>query len=178
VHLLLHIVVIDYLADGRASFHPVKNTLSYHEQTEEGDRVSKEFAAGRMLKYLAYFHKLVHRAGPHAPVAGGPEVTFADFALFHVLDATVAQFNTEHYDMAWDRLAAPALTEYYTWMGARPNLVAYFASERRFRKLVPQYCLFEHGRCFALPTARLTRFYCLFVCLFDRCSAWAGDSMM
>jgi hypothetical protein len=87
-----------------------------------------------MLKYLAYFHKMVHRAGPHAPVAGGPGVTFADFALFHVLDATVSQFNTDYYNMAWDKLDAPALKEYYTWMGPRPNLVAYFASDRRFRK--------------------------------------------
>jgi hypothetical protein len=84
-----------------------------------------------MLKYLAYFHKMVHRAGPHAPVAGGPGVTFADFALFHVLDATVSQFNTDYYNMAWDKLDAPALKEYYTWMGPRPNLVA---SDRRFRK--------------------------------------------
>jgi glutathione S-transferase len=134
---------IDYIADGRSSFHPVQNTMSYHDQKEEGDRVSKEFSTGRMLKYLAYFHKMVHRAGPHAPVAGGPGVTFADFALFHVLDATVSQFNTDYYNMAWNKLDAPALKEYYTWMGARPNLVAYFASDRRFRKfhIIVRSCL-------------------------------------
>lgn len=54
----------------------------------------------------------------------------ADFALFHVLDASVSQFNTEFYDMAWDKCEVPALKEYYVWMKDRPNLERYFKSDR------------------------------------------------
>jgi hypothetical protein len=36
-------------------------------------------------------------------------VTYADFCLFHVLDATVNQFNTDFYEMAWDKADIPSL---------------------------------------------------------------------
>lgn len=121
---------IDYIADGRVSFHPVQNTLSYYKQKEEGDRVSKEFSQTRMIKYLYHFQKVVLVHGPQKPVAGGPHVTYADFCLFHVLDATQSQFNNDFYEHAWDRCAVPALKEYHAWMKGRPNLQKYFASDR------------------------------------------------
>lgn len=86
---------LDYISEGRASFHPVKNSASYNTQKEQGDTVSKEFSANRMLLWLAHFDKVVRKYGPTKAVAGGASVTYADFALFHVLDATVHQFNTE-----------------------------------------------------------------------------------
>ena len=125
---------VDYIADGRASFHPVKNTMSYNDQKEEGDRVSKEFTQDRMKKYLYHFNKVVHRVGSKKPVAGGEKLTYADFALFHVLDATISQFNTEFYEMACDKLDVPALKEYHAWIASRPNLAAYFKTDRCFRK--------------------------------------------
>lgn len=116
---------IDYIAEGRRSFHPVKDAMSYKDQKEEGDRVSKEFAANRMLIWLHHFDKVMKKFnGPKSPVAGS-DVTYADFCLFHVLDATVHQFNTEYYEMAWDKAGVPALKEYYEWMKNRPNLQAY-----------------------------------------------------
>ena len=127
---------IDYIADGRASFHPVKNTMSYNDQKEEGDRVSKEFTQDRMKKYLSHFNKIVHRAGSQKPVAGGAHLTYADFALFHVLDATIAQFNTDYYDHVWDNLDVPDLKAFHQWMASRPNLAAYFQSDRCFREFV------------------------------------------
>jgi glutathione S-transferase len=86
---------LDYISEGRASFHPVENKASYSTQKEQGDLVSKEFSANRMLLWLAHFDKVVRKYGPTNPVAGGASVTYADFCLFHVLDATVHQFNTE-----------------------------------------------------------------------------------
>ena len=83
-----------------------------------------------MKKYLHHFNKVVMKAGSKKPVAGGEKVTYADFALFHVLDATVSQFNKEFYDMAWDKTSVPALKEYYAWFKDRPNLKAYFESSR------------------------------------------------
>jgi len=121
---------LDYIAEGRSSFHPVKNQMSYFNQKEEGDKVSKEFTKERMPKYLHHFNKVVLKNGPSKPVAGGSNVTYADFALFHVLDATVSQFNTDFYENAWDKTEVPALKGYYEWMKRRPNLQAYFLSER------------------------------------------------
>ena len=123
---------VDYIAEGRSSFHPVENTKSYHDQKEQGDLVSKEFTKVRMKKFLHHFEKVVLRNGPQKPVAGGSSLTYADFALFHVLDATITQFNTDYYEKAWDNTDVPALKEYHACIKARPNLVAYFNSDRCF----------------------------------------------
>lgn len=127
---------VDYIAEGRSSFHPVKNTMSYNDQKEEGDKVSKEFTKTRMPIWLAHFEKMVKVHGAKSPVAGGPKVTYADFVLFHVLDATIAQFNTEKYENAWDNHdpKIESLKEYHAWMKSRPNLKAYFESDRVARK--------------------------------------------
>jgi glutathione S-transferase len=125
---------LDYIAEGRGSFHPVKNFMSYNDQKEEGDRVSKEFAQERMKKLLHHFNKVVLKNGSNKPVAGGPNVTYADFALFHVLDATIHQFNTSFYGNAWDNTSVQALKDYHAWMKARPNLSSYLQSDRCPRK--------------------------------------------
>lgn len=122
---------IDYIAEGRSSFHPVKNTMSYNDQKEEGDKASLEFSKTRMTIWLAHFEKMVKKHGATAPVAGGTGVTYADFVLFHVLDATVSQFNNEKYEMAWDaQKSIDTLKAYYLWMQSRPNLKAYWESGR------------------------------------------------
>jgi hypothetical protein len=43
---------VDYISEGRASFHPVKNFMSYSDQ-EEGDRVS-EFTQERMKSFAPF----------------------------------------------------------------------------------------------------------------------------
>jgi glutathione S-transferase len=121
----------DYISAGRATFHPIKNTMSYNDQKEEGDKASKEFAEGRMGVWLQHLEKVVKQnSTPTAPVAGGPKLTYADFALYHVLDATKTQFNTEYYGMAWDNADVPGLKAFHAWMEARPNIAAYHASDR------------------------------------------------
>ena len=126
---------LDYIGSGRSSFHPVKDSMSYKDQKEEGDKASLLWSQTRMTLWLAHFEKVVQKYGPTSPVAGGENVTYADFALFHILDATVAQFNNEKYNMAWDNLTIiPTLKQYYAWMKARPNLKAYQTSDRVIRK--------------------------------------------
>lgn len=121
---------MDYLARGRASFHPLDEGASFHVQAEEGRRASKLFSEGPMRVWLQHFEKVLRRVNG-APVAGGKLLTHADFALFHVLDATQAQFNSDFYDNAWDREMVPSCKAFLEKMARRPNLKAYFASDRR-----------------------------------------------
>jgi len=86
---------LDYVSEGRSSFHPVKNTMSYSDQKEEADRASKEFTNERMKKFLHHFNKVVLKHGSKKPVAGGVSITYADFALFRVVDAIMFQFEAE-----------------------------------------------------------------------------------
>jgi glutathione S-transferase len=120
---------IDYIAAGRSSFHPVEDGASYWGQQEEGDRVSKLWAQSKMRVWLQHFEKVVKRAGGKS-LAGG-SLTYADFAVFHVLDATEAQFNNEKYEFAWDKEDIPACKAWKASFEQRPNLKAYFASDRR-----------------------------------------------
>ncbi|CAE7228945.1 unnamed protein product [Symbiodinium necroappetens] len=123
---------VDYWVEGRNCFHPLDNSHlgSYSSQKDAADKSSQEWSRTRMRLWLQHFEKIVLRAGPRKPVAGGFSVTYADFLLFHVLDATEAQFNEEHFSRAWD--AAPeGLKAYKEWMASRPKLQAYFNSNRR-----------------------------------------------
>lgn len=121
----------DYVAEGRSSFHPVKDKMSYAEQKEEGDKESKEWSKTRMLIWLAYFEKICFKnATPTSPIAGGDSLTYADFALFQVLDATVNQFENETYDHAWTTTDVPALKQFYEAIKSRPKLSAYLQADR------------------------------------------------
>merc|ERR1711879_469014 len=122
---------MDYIAAGRSSFHPIENGASYWDQKEEADRVSKLWSESKMRVWLQHFEKVIKRA-EGKPLAGGLQVTYADFAVFHVLDATEAQFNKEKYEFAWDREDIPACKAFKVAFEQRPNLQAYFASNRRY----------------------------------------------
>ena len=104
-------------------------------------RTMFQWTKEKMPLWLAHFEKVVKKHGPTAPIAGGSTVTYADFAMFHVLDATVAQFNNEKYEMAWDKQKnVPTLKAYLEWMKARPNLKAYQESDRASRKFLLLSC--------------------------------------
>lgn len=122
---------LDYISAGRLSFHPVKGTMSYSEQKEEGDKASAAWITERGSVFLQFFEKILKRnTKPDAPVAGGAAVTYADFCLYHVLDATISQFNNEKYGMFWDKLEVPALKAFYAAFCKRPRIAAYRASDR------------------------------------------------
>jgi hypothetical protein len=59
--VLLH--AMDYIAEGRMPFHPVKDTMSYDDQKEEVGRGSKEFAETRMKTFLYHFNKVIASHG-------------------------------------------------------------------------------------------------------------------
>ena len=119
----------DMIGQGRLSFHPVKGTMSYNDQKEEGDKASALWTVEKLPIWLAHFEKVAKRAAGK-PLAGGANLTHADFALFHVLDATENQFNNEKYGFVWDKTEVPALKAFVAAFRDRPNLKAYWASDR------------------------------------------------
>lgn len=72
---------LDYISEGRRSFHPIQDKMSYKDQKEEGDKASKEFSKIRMPFYLRHFNKVVKRNGPQKPVAGGDQITCKCFVF-------------------------------------------------------------------------------------------------
>uniref|UniRef100_A0A7S4UY27 GST C-terminal domain-containing protein n=1 Tax=Alexandrium monilatum TaxID=311494 RepID=A0A7S4UY27_9DINO len=123
--------VNDLMAECNRAFHPVDPKASYESQKEEADKVSRVFAGGRLLVWLGHFEKIVKRLRPEGdgPLLG--EMTYADFALFHVLDAAEAQFSSAQYGEAWLKADIPTLKRWKAWVAERPKLKAYAQSARR-----------------------------------------------
>lgn len=121
----------DFVAEGRACFHPVDHKAGYSEQKEEADRESKKFAETRLPVWLGHFEKVAKNLCPagEGPLLG--KMSYADFVLFHALDAAEAQFNTDFYGKAWDGAAIPTLKKWKAWVASRPKLAEYLGSSRR-----------------------------------------------
>eukprot|EP00416_Gambierdiscus_australes_P026094 CAMPEP_0171057412 /NCGR_PEP_ID=MMETSP0766_2-20121228/1782_1 /TAXON_ID=439317 /ORGANISM="Gambierdiscus australes, Strain CAWD 149" /LENGTH=378 /DNA_ID=CAMNT_0011512519 /DNA_START=39 /DNA_END=1176 /DNA_ORIENTATION=+ len=121
----------DLMAECNQAFHPTDPKKSYDSQKEAADEASKRFAAGRLLVWLGHFEKVAKRLCPQGdgPLFG--KVTYADFMLFHVLDAAEAQFSSEFYHEAWVKADVPTLKLWRNWVAGRPQLKAYLESGRR-----------------------------------------------
>mmetsp|Transcript_27175 Transcript_27175/g.63220 ORF Transcript_27175/g.63220 Transcript_27175/m.63220 type:complete len:266 (-) Transcript_27175:76-873(-) len=118
---------MDLFAEVNQAFHPVNPKASYSSQKEEADKAVKAYAASRLLVWLGHIEKLILRLQPSGdgPLIAG-KASFADFALFHTLDAVAAQFAD-----AWAGANVPAAKRWADWMRQRPSLQPYFASSRR-----------------------------------------------
>lgn len=121
----------DFVAEGRSCFHPLDNKKSYADQKEAADEASRKFADARLPVWLGHFEKVAKRLRPDSdgPLLG--TATYADFALFHALDAAEAQFDGERFGEAWTKAEIPTLKKWKTWMSCRPKLADYLGSDRR-----------------------------------------------
>ncbi|XP_046580442.1 glutathione S-transferase P 1-like [Haliotis rubra] len=122
----INATVHDYIAEGRLSFHGINPVGSYFGQEKETQPYIDRFLAERLPKYMKHFEKiLAANDGGKGYVVGG-KVTFADLGLLHVLRATAAQFPE-----AWAAVDyAPLVKAFKDRMEARPNLAAYFKSDK------------------------------------------------
>ena len=119
----------DFLADGRAPFHPVKPTESYAIQKDEAAVAVAEFTAegGRLDRWLAHFATLVDNKPRYL---FGDTITYADCALFHVLDAAMSQFPDAWDEPSREKLRA-ALEPYMKLITMHVTLGAYLKADDR-----------------------------------------------
>jgi len=117
----------DFIAEGRRQFHPTEDSASYHSQKEAADlQAAKWAASGRLLTWLRHFNKVIERGS--GPGVAGACVTYADFALFHVLRATQSQFPE-----AWESNKGEyqACVTYLEAFAGRKGISEYLGSDRR-----------------------------------------------
>jgi len=125
----------EYIAEGRLSFHPVKNTMSYWDQVAEAQPYIRAFVKERAPRYLAHFESLL--AFNCASSAGGSNneqllcfvgstVSVVDLHAWVMLDVTLQQWPE-------DAMLAPypKLAEFKAQVEARPRIRAYLASDRK-----------------------------------------------
>ncbi|XP_013395749.1 glutathione S-transferase [Lingula anatina] len=125
-----NLTIHDFIADGRLAFHGRNHTESYYTQKEETQTYIDFFVKNRLPKWLRNLEHLLNaNYGKHGGkgYAIGTKMTYVDLALLHVLRATESQFPAP-----WEELKGsfPLCREFKERMSQRPNLAAYFKSDR------------------------------------------------
>ena len=117
------------MAEGRLSFHPVKNTLSYHQQKEEAKPYVRAFIQERAPRSLRHFEELLAanaQVHPASPFLVGSALTTCDLNMWVMLCVTLHQFPDD--DPLRD---LPRLTALKAVVETRPRINAYMQSSRR-----------------------------------------------
>lgn len=120
------ITVHEFIAEGRAAFHPVKNTLSYHEQKEEAKPYIAAFKSERLPRYMTNFERFLGANGGGKDCFIGKTVTYVDLQVMVMLQVTRSQFPD-----AWPTIEAPLLKAFLVRMEARPRIQRYLSSGRK-----------------------------------------------
>jgi glutathione S-transferase len=126
--LALNITAADFIAEGRLAFHAHAPVGSYSIQIEETKPRIEWFVSERLPKWLNHFeHCFQVTSDRGASYLFSGKLTYCDIAIFHVLNATEAQFSD-----AWASLSPsyPLLVAFKARMMDLPNIKEYYASSR------------------------------------------------
>jgi len=118
--------VHEYIAEGRIAFHPVKNTLSYHEQKEEAKPYIEEFKKDRLPRYMTSFERLLKANDGGSGFFIGDKLTHTDLQVMVMLQVTKSQWPD-----SWPNLDVPLLKAFLARMEGRPTIKNYLQSDRR-----------------------------------------------
>ena len=125
----INCTIHDFIAQGRLAFHlPPDTTRTYYDQVEEARPVVEFHKTSVLPRQMAYLEDLLKSNNGGSGFIVGDSITFADFSLFHWLDA--AEFQMPE---AFAALDIPLLRAYKARIAARPRVAAYLASARRGR---------------------------------------------
>ena len=117
----------DIAAEGCAEIRSAFSTLAYTTYDSEEKRTAHhEYMVGKMLPRFERILEANSKAHGEGKYLVGTGITYADYILFELLDLHVMMFES-----CLDSL--PRLKAYYERVKARPNLQAYFSSDRRMK---------------------------------------------
>ncbi|XP_035669728.1 glutathione S-transferase P-like isoform X2 [Branchiostoma floridae] len=122
----LNITIHDFIAEGRLAFHGRNPVESYYTQKEETQPYIDRFVATRLPRWLTHLETALKANNDGQGFVIGGKLTYVDLGLLHVLRATESQFP-----QAWaSNDSIPLLKAFKARLSARPNLAAYFNSDR------------------------------------------------
>lgn len=121
----INLTIHDFQADGRNVFHAKQFTASYFGQEAETQGHIDWFRKERLPRWLLYFEKLLQANDNGRSFVIGDKLTYVDLGLLQVLRNAANQFSDE-----WIKMDIPLIKAFKQRMEARPNLAAYFKSDR------------------------------------------------
>ncbi|KAI9030382.1 glutathione S-transferase [Hyaloraphidium curvatum] len=119
----LQLSIADYVVEVHDTHHPIAISLYYEDQKEESLKRAKEFRENRLPRYMNYFAEVL---GDRDWLVGD-HCTYADLSLVQAIQGTEFAFP-KAAKRVLDGL--PGLRKLAERVTARPNLKAYFSSER------------------------------------------------
>ena len=105
--------------------HPISTALYFEDQKAEAVAAARAFVNGRLAQWLAYFERVLERAGGVGLVGSH---SHADLTMFQTLEGLEHMFPSA---FGQARGAVPDLLALRERVRGRPNIAAYLASERR-----------------------------------------------
>lgn len=127
VHQMM-LTISDLVGEAHDTHHPTSGELYYEDQKPEALRRSEHFRDERMPKFLGWFEKILLRNPQGAAHLAGATVTYADLALFQVVEGLCYAFPRSSAK-ALSRV--PHVVALRQAIARRPRIRAYLASERR-----------------------------------------------
>jgi glutathione S-transferase len=118
--------VHEYIAEGRMAFHPVKNTMSYHDQKEEAKPYIEAFKTDRLPRYMTNFERFLKANKGGEGFFLGESLSYVDLQVMVMLQVTRSQFPDK-----WPTIDAPVLKAFLQRMEARPQIQQYLSSGRK-----------------------------------------------
>ena len=124
----LQLTIADLAGEVHDTHHPIAAGLYYEDQRAEARRRAEDFRAHRLPRFLGWFERvLAHASGGDAGLAG-PDVTYADLSLFHVVAGLRYAFPRAMRQL---EPAHPRLVALHDRIASSARLAAYLASPRR-----------------------------------------------
>ncbi|HTB00337.1 MAG TPA: glutathione S-transferase [Bradyrhizobium sp.] len=122
----LQLTITDFVLEIHDTHHPLGPSLYYEDQRAAAKKRSAEFWKERVPKYLGYFERLLQANG--GGYVTGRRLTYVDLSLFQIVVGLRYAFPKR---MKTFERNIPGLVELHDRVAARPNIMAYLASERR-----------------------------------------------
>lgn len=127
VHQIL-LTILDLVGEAHDTHHPLGGDLYYEDQKPEALRRATLFREERIPKFLGWFEKVLERNAAGAPYLVGEAVTYADLALFQVIEGLAYAFPR---GSATVLTGTPRVVALRQAIVQRPRIRTYLGSARR-----------------------------------------------
>lgn len=124
----LQLTLTDFVAEAHDTHHPLGIDDYYEDQKPEAKKRSLAFIENRIPKFLGYFERVIGKNPAKSGFAVGKGLTTVDLSLFHVVEGLRYAFPRATSDF---KKRFPKVMALHETVGARPNISAYLASDRR-----------------------------------------------
>jgi len=126
IALQVTLSALDFVSEGRLSYHHANHTASYFTQQQETAPFIEEFKNSRMITWLNYFERCLKSNHNGEAFLVGNDISYADLVVFHALRAAQGQHPEKWKEI--DNI--PLLKAFKERMEKRPRLASYLASSR------------------------------------------------